>query len=161
MSRIGFSYSHALGHITGHFTRAGLAVLQLPGPGDAAELNEAPADPRVRVLCAALDAYFAGEPETFAGIPLDLSAGTPFRQAVWRAAMEIPHGNTSTYGALAARIGKPGAARAVGQALGANPVPILVPCHRFLAADGGLGGFSCGLAWKRALLAAEGVAYPC
>ncbi len=156
MNRIAFGYAHSLGIITGHFTSAGLAVLRLPGPGEAAGLSEAPADARVRALFAALDAFFGREPETFASIPLDLSAGTPFRQAVWRAAMEVPHGSTSTYGALAARIGKPGAARAVGQALGANPVPILVPCHRFLAADGGLGGFSCGLEWKRALLAAEG-----
>jgi methylated-DNA-[protein]-cysteine S-methyltransferase len=161
MNHISFNYSHSRGVITGHFTLAGLAVLRLPRSDEAAEPRENPADARVWALFTALDAYFEGEPETFANIPLDLSAGTPFRQAVWHAAMEIPHGSTSTYGALAARIGKPGAARAVGQALGANPVPIPVPCHRFLAADGSLGGFSCGLAWKRALLDAEGAAYPC
>jgi len=87
-------------------------------------------------------------------VPLDLG-GTPFQRAVWDALRRIPRGATRTYAELACELGRPGGARAVGAAAGANPVPVLVPCHRLLAADG-LGGFSGGLAAKRALLALEG-----
>ena len=87
---------------------------------------------------------------------LDLAQGTPFQQAVWRALLEIPCGETRTYGQIAERIGRPRAARAVGQAVGANPLPIVVPCHRVVAGDG-LGGFGGGLAMKRRLLEIEGV----
>lgn len=89
--------------------------------------------------------------------PLDLSAGTPFQQQVWRQLGSIPPGRTLSYSQVAGGIGRPKAARAVGGACGANPVPILVPCHRVLAAGGRLGGFSGGLHWKRCLLAREGV----
>lgn len=106
-------------------------------------------------LARSLEAYFAGERVDFGGIPLDLD-GTPFQCAVWEGARTIPWGATETYAGLAVRIGRPKAQRAVGQALGANPVPILVPCHRVLAAKNRLGGFSAGLHWKRALLILEG-----
>ncbi|MBU6505104.1 MAG: methylated-DNA--[protein]-cysteine S-methyltransferase [Betaproteobacteria bacterium] len=89
--------------------------------------------------------------------PFDIS-GTPFQQAVWKALQRIPAGTVWTYGQLAARVGHPGAARAVGSACGANPIPFLIPCHRVVASNGGLGGFGLGLAVKRALLAREGVA---
>lgn len=89
--------------------------------------------------------------------PLDLTHGTPFQQAVWQAMTAIPAGETRTYGELARAIRRPRAGRAVGQACGANPVPVLVPCHRVLAVGGRLGGFSGGLDWKRRLLAREGV----
>ena len=89
--------------------------------------------------------------------PFDLSVGTEFQQNVWRAMTKIPFGQTSSYGGLAQDIGKPKAVRAVGGACGANPIPVLVPCHRVLAANGKLGGFSGGLDWKRTLLAREGV----
>ena len=85
----------------------------------------------------------------------DLSSGTPFQQRVWREAMRIPPGEVMSYGELAERLGGKGLSRAVGQAMGANPLPLLVPCHRVVAADG-LGGFSSGLATKRMLLAMEG-----
>lgn len=88
--------------------------------------------------------------------PLDLSRGTRFQQRVWRELLVIPAGRTRSYGEIAARLGKPGAARAVGGACGANPVPLLVPCHRVLAAGGRLGGFSGGLDWKIRLLRVEG-----
>ena len=107
---------------------------------------------------AALRAYFAqgsGQPLP-ADLPLDLSRGTAFQQRVWRAAQRIPYGQTRTYGQLACGMGAPGAARAVGQALHRNPVPIFVPCHRIVA-SGGAGGFALGLDVKRALLAIEGV----
>jgi len=84
--------------------------------------------------------------------------GTPFQRAVWQAMLSIPRGATISYAELARRVGRPGAARAVGQAVGSNPVPLLIPCHRVVASDGGLGGFGGGLPMKRALLRQEGVA---
>ena len=88
------------------------------------------------------------------GVTIRLS-GTPFQQAVWRAMLAIPYGETAGYAAIAQRIGRPKAVRAVGTACGANPVPVLIPCHRVIASDGSLGGFGGGLALKRAMLAAE------
>lgn len=90
--------------------------------------------------------------------PLDLQ-GTPFQQAVWKALQGIPAGSVWTYGQLAQHLGHPRAARAVGSACGANPVPFLVPCHRVVASNGGLGGFGLGLSVKRTLLEREGVRY--
>lgn len=87
-----------------------------------------------------------------------LHAPPPFRRAAWRALRGIPRGTTITYGELARRAGRPGAARAAGGACGANPLPLFVPCHRVTAANGQPGGFTGGLDWKRLLLAGEGVA---
>lgn len=84
-------------------------------------------------------------------------AGTPFQRRVWKGLTDIPYGQAISYGELARRIGMPGAARAVGQANGANPIPIVIPCHRVIAANGTIGGFSSGLAVKRQLLAHEHV----
>ena len=81
--------------------------------------------------------------------------GSAFHRKVWKALLRIPAGRTQSYGELARRIGHPRAARAVGQACGANPLPLIIPCHRVTAAHGGLGGFSCGLAWKELLLDRE------
>jgi O-6-methylguanine DNA methyltransferase len=89
---------------------------------------------------------------------LRIEGGTAFQRAVWQAMTSIPHGATVSYAELARRVGHPGAARAVGQAVGSNPIPVLIPCHRVVASDGGLGGFGGGLDMKRALLRAEGVA---
>lgn len=88
--------------------------------------------------------------------PLDVAAGTTFQQQVWTALRQIPSGETRTYTEVAAQIGRPKAVRAVGQACGANPIPVLIPCHRVRAAGGGLGGFSGGLEWKQLLLRREG-----
>ena len=88
--------------------------------------------------------------------PLDLSVGTRFQQQLWRALLRIPVGSTRTYGELAHILQRPKAARASGQACGANPIPVIVPCHRVLANGNKLGGFSAGLDWKRKLLKAEG-----
>ena len=101
-----------------------------------------------------LQAYADGQPVRFT-IPLDLRAGTAFQQTVWRALRMIPHGETRSYAWVARKIGKPTAARAVGAACGANPVPIFAPCHRVVASDGSLGGFSGGLPLKRRLLKLE------
>ncbi|MGA9450618.1 MAG: methylated-DNA--[protein]-cysteine S-methyltransferase [Verrucomicrobiia bacterium] len=89
--------------------------------------------------------------------PLDLSSGTEFQRKVWNAMRKISTGRTKSYGEIAQAVGKPNAVRAVGGACGANPVPIFVPCHRVLAANKKLGGFSGGLDWKRSLLAREGI----
>jgi O-6-methylguanine DNA methyltransferase len=90
--------------------------------------------------------------------PLDL-AGTAFQKSVWNALRKISAGKTKSYGEIAQAIGRPKAVRAVGGACGANPVPVLVPCHRVLAANKKLGGFSGGLDWKRSLLAREGIKF--
>jgi O-6-methylguanine DNA methyltransferase len=89
--------------------------------------------------------------------PLDWSGGTDFQRSVWSAMRTIRVGQTLSYGEIARAIGKPKAVRAVGGACGANPIPVLVPCHRVLAANGRIGGFSGGLDWKRKLLEREGV----
>jgi AraC family transcriptional regulator of adaptative response/methylated-DNA-[protein]-cysteine methyltransferase len=89
-----------------------------------------------------------------APLPLDLQ-GTPFQKSVWRALREIPRGATSTYAAVAARIGAPRAVRAVGTACGKNPVAVIVPCHRVVREDGTLGGYRWGLGRKRILIARE------
>ena len=104
-----------------------------------------------------LEEYFAGTRTAFT-VPV-CPRGTAFQRAVWRELMNVPYGETVTYGELARRIGRPGAARAVGQAVGANPCLILIPCHRVLAANG-LGGFACGVERKKTLLAIEGVKKP-
>ena len=89
--------------------------------------------------------------------PLDLTSHTPFRRMVWKELLKITLGETASYAQVAERIGAPTATRAVGGACGANPVPLIIPCHRVLAAGKALGGFSGGLDWKRKLLAIEGI----
>ena len=105
---------------------------------------------------AQLADYFSGKRASF-DLPLDLQAGTPFQQTVWRALLAIPHGATTNYGALSRGIGAPSAARAVGAAVGRNPVSIVVPCHRVLGTSGSLTGYAGGLDRKSALLKLEGV----
>jgi len=102
-----------------------------------------------------LGQYFYGERRGF-DLPLDLSGLSAFAAAVLRIAMRIPPGEVRTYGWLADGIGRPGAARACGQVMARNPLPVLVPCHRVVAAGGGAGGYSAGLIWKKRLLALEG-----
>jgi O-6-methylguanine DNA methyltransferase len=91
--------------------------------------------------------------------PLDWMGKTDFQKSVWRQMLKISSGKTKSYGEIASAIGRPKAIRAVGGACGANPVPVLVPCHRVLAANKKLGGFSGGSDWKRSLLAREGVKF--
>ena len=97
--------------------------------------------------------YFAGKRAEF-DLPL-APAGTAFQRSVWRQLQEIPYGETISYGELARRVGNPKASRAVGSANGANPLPIVIPCHRVIAGDGTLGGFGGGLLTKQTLLALE------
>jgi len=114
----------------------------------------APTDP---VLCAALDqlrGYFAGASTGFT-VPLSVRRGTEFERAVWRRMTDIPYGQTETYGAVAAAVGDPQAARAVGVACNRNPIPVIVPCHRIVGAGGKLVGFGGGLPRKWHLLELE------
>jgi methylated-DNA-[protein]-cysteine S-methyltransferase len=131
-----------------------LAEDSAPDPGVTWKQDDAV----FREVCAQLGAYFDGESMSF-DLKLDL-AGTPFQRRVWHELCRIPYGRAISYAALARRIGQPGASRAVGRANGQNPVSIIVPCHRVIGADGGLGGYGGGLDRKRWLLEleAEGLA---
>jgi methylated-DNA-[protein]-cysteine S-methyltransferase len=104
---------------------------------------------------AQLKEYFAGQRETF-DLPLAPS-GTDFQTKVWRAMQKIPFGQTRTYGQLAAMVGNPSAARAIGAACGRNPLPIVIPCHRVVGSNGNLTGFGGGLEMKQWLLEHEGI----
>lgn len=99
--------------------------------------------------------YLEGRRNTF-DVPLDLSQGTSFQRKVWRTLQRVPYGKLRSYQWIAARVGGQHYARAVGNAVGANPLPIIVPCHRIVAQDASLGGFSGGLPMKRRLLSLEG-----
>lgn len=107
---------------------------------------------------AQLDEYFAGERRDF-DVPL-LPGGTEFQRRVWAVLCEIPYGATTSYGAMARRLGRPTASRAVGSANGRNPISIIVPCHRAIGADGSLTGYAGGLERKQALLRLEGATLP-
>lgn len=100
--------------------------------------------------------YFAGERTAF-DLPLDLGCGTPFQQSVWESLLGIAYGATCTYGAIGRAIGNPKAVRAVGAAVGRNPISIIVPCHRVMGSDGSLTGYAGGVERKLAMLELEGV----
>ena len=104
-----------------------------------------------------LEEYFAGHRQNF-DLPLD-PGGTDFQRRVWRTLLDIPYGKAISYKELAQRVDRPKGFQAVGQANGKNPLPILIPCHRVIAADGSLGGYSGGLDRKRFLLDLEGIPY--
>jgi methylated-DNA-[protein]-cysteine S-methyltransferase len=129
-----------------------LGFPHLPGRGPSAD-GAVRDDGAFREVRAQLDAYFAGERRAF---ELALApAGTPFQRDVWAALVAIPYGATTTYGELARAIGRPAAVRAVGAANGANPIAIVVPCHRVIGKDGTLTGYGGGLPRKELLLALE------
>lgn len=111
--------------------------------------------PAPKPLLRALTAYFAGNVGALDGIACE-TAGTPFQRSVWKALRKVPAGRTTSYGALARHIGRPAAMRAVGAANGANPIAIVVPCHRVIGSDGSLTGYGGGLDRKRWLLKHEG-----
>jgi methylated-DNA-[protein]-cysteine S-methyltransferase len=145
-------YESPLGPLTLHAGPRGLAGVSFPGRGWP--LDEAGRDPAPFAEAAAqLEGYFAGERRTFE-LQLDLR-GSPFRQAVWAALREIPYGTTVSYAEVARRVGRPDIVRAVAAAVGAVPVPIVVPCHRVIGADGSLTGYGGGLHRKQALLDLE------
>jgi methylated-DNA-[protein]-cysteine S-methyltransferase len=159
----------ALGTIGVAWSPVGLTFLQLPEADRAATerrlrrvaggalVAEPPAP--VRGAIGEIEAYCRGSDVTFATVALDLARVPPFAGKVYAAARGIAWGRTATYGEIARCIGEPFAARAVGRALGQNPLPIIIPCHRVLASGGKIGGFSAyrGESTKRRLLALEGV----
>jgi len=145
-------------------TRRGLVRLDYPGHDLDTELEDLAARVSPRVLESAratqgvrreLDEYFTGNRRAF-DVPVDLSLTTGFTRAVLTATSRIPFGSVSTYRAVAEAAGSPRASRAAGNALGSNPVPIVVPCHRVVRTGGGLGGYTGGLERKVALLRLEG-----
>jgi methylated-DNA-[protein]-cysteine S-methyltransferase len=120
--------------------------------GSGSDGHDAP--PVIKETVSQLEEYFARERTEF-DVPMELD-GTEFQKEVWAELARIPYGETISYGELARRVGRPKGPRAVGQANGKNPIPIIVPCHRVLAGSG-IGGYGGGLPMKRALLAVEGV----
>ena len=143
-----------------YYSEKGLAGLNFPSKQNGRVTSSNPKAPAQilrwhRATTDALKKILAGgEPKEFP--PLDLD-GTEFQKSVWNALRKISPGKTKSYGEIARAIGQPKAVRVVGGACGANPVPVLVPCHRVLAANKKLGGFSGGLDWKRSLLKREGI----
>jgi methylated-DNA-[protein]-cysteine S-methyltransferase len=151
-------YESPLGTMLLAATDRGLAgvwfVGQRHGP-DPSGWRQDPGHPVLLAAAAQLAGYFAGQRTRFE-LPLDLQAGTPFQQSVWQALLAIPAGGTTSYTELGRRVGRPLAARAVGAAVGRNPVSIVVPCHRVVGTGGALTGYAGGLERKTALLRLEG-----
>jgi methylated-DNA-[protein]-cysteine S-methyltransferase len=141
-----------VGTLTLEVDEAGLRALRFGAQGAPRPPRSAAEDAHLEATRRALKEYFAGRPPRLP--PMDLR-GSEFQLAVWRALLEIPWGETRSYGEIAARIGRPGSARAVGGANHENPIPILVPCHRVVASGGALGGYGGGLDRKRWLLSHE------
>ena len=161
------------GTFTAHYSDKGLARLEFPGSNSAAPASVGQRKPKTQKhdasassnktvkdwhlkTVAVLKQILAGQSPGELP-PLDVSCGTEFQKRVWLAMKKIKPGNTRSYGEIARSIGKPNAVRAVGGACGANPIPVLIPCHRVLAANRKIGGFSGGLEWKEKLLTREGV----
>jgi methylated-DNA-[protein]-cysteine S-methyltransferase len=158
------SIGSPVGRLCLGMTAKGLVALRFPGESHEDMLATLPfRNPRVihgggpfADIKRQLGKYFRGLPVRFK-FKADLSWATPFQRSVWRTLAQLPPGQLITYGQLAREIGKPRATRAVGQAVGANPLPILIPCHRVIAGDGTLGGFTGGVALKKKLLKIEGI----
>ncbi|MCZ6690863.1 MAG: methylated-DNA--[protein]-cysteine S-methyltransferase [Planctomycetota bacterium] len=150
-----FSFTTSLGSMTICWTREGISGVSLPRDGSRGEppIGHPPKE-AVR-LAREVQAYFQGKQPSL-DVRMDLSGTTAFQRSVYKAARSIPPGSVRTYGEIARKIGRPGAARAVGTALGKNPIPLLIPCHRVVGSTG-LGGFSSpgGLSLKKRLLALE------
>jgi methylated-DNA-[protein]-cysteine S-methyltransferase len=142
-------YESPLGPLTVHAGVRGLTGLSFPGRSPS--VDELARDPAtLRSAVAQLDEYFSGRRQEFE-LELELS-GTPLQHRVWRQLQEIPYGTTITYTELARSVGRPDIVRAVAAAVGKTPVPIIIPCHRVIAADGALTGYLGGLQRKQALL---------
>ncbi len=161
------SFPTPLGHAWLAATDAGLSGLwfhdqkHLPDFSDAKRWQRRD-HPYMHAAMEQLTRYFAGQMKhqdfSFGkALPLDLNQGTAFQQSVWQALLHIPTGDSSSYGSIASRINNPSAVRAVGAAVGRNPISILVPCHRVLGKDGSLTGYAGGLERKVALLRIEGL----
>ena len=146
-----------MGPMTLAATDAGLAGVWFDGQRHHPDLTDCPVNDQHPVLVKAkqqLTDYFAGRRTDF-DVALDINGGTLFQQSVWHALLKIPPGQTTSYRDIGRQIGNPAAVRAVGAAVGRNPVSIIVPCHRVLGADGSLTGYAGGLDRKTALLKLE------
>ena len=155
-------FQSPLGPMTLAATQAGLAGVWFDGqrhlPAELAGPTRWPTNanhPALKKAVLQLSEYFAGKRRIF-DVPLDLSGGTAFQQTVWRALLAIAPGQMTSYGSISKIIANPAAVRAVGAAVGRNPISIIVPCHRVLGADGALTGYAGGLDRKTALLKLEG-----
>lgn len=165
-------FETTLGWIGIAWSRAGISHLQLPERDRAATMRrllqragpavESPAEGVATEAVAAIGRLARGEAVDLGALPLDLDGIDAFRTEIYAEARRVGFGETTTYGALAAMAGHPGKARETGEAMGSNPVPLIVPCHRVLAANGRLGGFSApgGTETKRRLLGLEGARPP-
>jgi len=156
---IGAVFETEAGWIAALASRKGLKRLTLPQSSAAQARSmlgtKYAEDPTImKGTISRLKDYFSGKKIVFPEV-LDLSEATPFQRRVWEVTRQIRYGETRSYKWVAAQMGKETAARAVGQALGRNPISIIIPCHRVLASDGSLGGFGGGLAMKRFLLGLE------
>ena len=165
------SFPTAIGTCAVAWTDKGLCLLHLPGASTeqtirslvarlgagAAATSRTAAPAWVANALARITRHLDGEPQDFRDVPLDLERVAPFRRKVYEAARSLPSGRTTTYGELASKTGAPGGARAVGQSMAQNPLPIVIPCHRVLAAGNAIGGFSApgGADTKRRLLEIE------
>ena len=148
------TFDTSIGRIRLQGTEKGIAKVQDIRGRDIGQSGKA--TPLLRKAKREFLEYLDGKRKRFT-VKVDLSSGTRFQQRVWRQIARIPYGRVITYGELARRAGCPGGARAAGQATGSNPLGIIVPCHRVVAANNKIGGFGPGLALKRRLLALEGV----
>jgi AraC family transcriptional regulator of adaptative response/methylated-DNA-[protein]-cysteine methyltransferase len=146
------------GTFLAYYSDKGLAQLDFPNGKQPTPAE--PTSPEIKrwhkMTASAINDVINGKSITSAP-PLDLSGGTDFQREIWGALRKISCGKTKTYSEIAAAVGRPKGARAAGSACGANPIPLLIPCHRVLASGGKLGGFSGGLHWKRKLLERENV----
>lgn len=155
-----------IGVVTVLWTDKGIREIRLPGSSrqDASDSELSKKDtipgPIQRAISRVVQ-HIEGKSQHFDEVPLDLSACPAFHRRVYRELRKIPSGKTVTYGELAKRVGSPGAARAVGQAMAANPIPIIIPCHRVLRADGSVGNYSAlkGTESKVMLLESEGIRF--
>ena len=152
------SFASPLGNMTLAALNEQLVGVWFEGQAHLPDLSHCPSAPDHPLLvqaAAELAEYFAGQRRSF-DVPLNATLGTLFQQTVWQALRDIPIGTTCSYGELARRVGKPAAVRAVGAAVGRNPLSIIVPCHRVVGSDGSLTGYAGGLQRKTALLQLEG-----
>ena len=160
----------ALGTFGIAWTELGVARVALPGRdriGTEMWISREPAEPgfpegEIATLFDRIKRYAAGEPEDFTDVPLDLTGIPDFNRQAYNELLKVAYGQTTTYGAIARTLGDVSMSRAVGQAMGANPIPLIIPCHRVLGADGKTGGFSSpgGVTAKMRLLALEHAASP-
>ena len=151
------TFTSTLGNITVAATDRGLAGVWFAGQRhlpDMARWQQNAGHPVLQQAQQQLREYFAGQRSSF-DLPLDMQSGTAFQQSVWQALLAIPIGATTSYASISARVGKPKAVRAVGAAVGRNPLSIIVPCHRVMGSNGSLTGYAGGLDRKAALLKLE------